>query len=92
MDSMTLVAIVSIICSGLTTALGSVAPAIGEGKAVASALTRFSATARCLQYHHSHAVRRTCDDRIRRYLLPCDLDDSDLCKSVLESRNCARHG
>ena len=39
MDSMTLVAIVSIICSGLTTALGSVAPAIGEGKAVASALS-----------------------------------------------------
>ncbi len=38
MDSTTLIAIVSIICAGLTTALGSIAPALGEGKAVASAL------------------------------------------------------
>jgi F-type H+-transporting ATPase subunit c len=39
MDSMTLVAVASIVMAGLTTALGSVAPALGEGKAVSTALT-----------------------------------------------------
>lgn len=39
MDSMTLIAVASIVMAGLTTALGSVAPALGEGKAVATALT-----------------------------------------------------
>ena len=39
MDSMTLIAIVSIITAGLTMAVGSVGPALGEGRAVATALT-----------------------------------------------------
>ena len=39
MDSMTLIAIASIITAGLTIAIGSIAPALGEGRAVASALT-----------------------------------------------------
>ncbi len=39
MDSMTIIAAVSIITAGLTIAIGSIAPAIGEGKAVANALT-----------------------------------------------------
>ena len=39
MDSMTLFAIASIITAGLTIAIGSIAPALGEGRAVASALT-----------------------------------------------------
>ena len=39
MDSMTIIAICSIIVAGLTMALGSIAPAIGEGKAVSTALT-----------------------------------------------------
>ena len=39
MDSMTIIAIVSIITAGVTIALGSIAPAIGEGKAVSTALT-----------------------------------------------------
>ena len=39
MDNMTLIAVASIVIAGLTTALGSVAPALGEGKAVATALT-----------------------------------------------------
>lgn len=38
MDSMTLIAIVSIITAGLTIALGSIGPALGEGRAVAQAL------------------------------------------------------
>ena len=38
MDSMTLIAIVSIITAGVTMALGSIAPALGEGRAVSMAL------------------------------------------------------
>ena len=39
MDSMTIIAIVSIITAGVTIALGSIAPAVGEGRAVSTALT-----------------------------------------------------
>jgi F-type H+-transporting ATPase subunit c len=39
MDNATLVAIVSIVMAGLTTGLGCIAPAFGEGRAVASALS-----------------------------------------------------
>jgi len=39
MDSATLIAIISIITAGLTVAIGSIGPAFGEARAVASALT-----------------------------------------------------
>ncbi|MDD5058919.1 MAG: F0F1 ATP synthase subunit C [Sideroxydans sp.] len=39
MDSMTLIAIASIFTSGLTIAIGSIGPALGEGRALATALT-----------------------------------------------------
>ena len=39
MDSMTLIAIVSIITAGITIAVGSIAPALGEGRAVSTALS-----------------------------------------------------
>ena len=39
MDNMTLIAVASIVMAGLTTAIGSAGPALGEGKAVATALT-----------------------------------------------------
>lgn len=39
MDSMTLIAIISIITAGLTMAIGSIGPAFGEARAVATALT-----------------------------------------------------
>tara|TARA_R110002074_G_scaffold60236_3_gene146093 strand:- start:12584 stop:12865 length:282 start_codon:yes stop_codon:yes gene_type:complete len=38
MDSMTYIAIASIVTAGLTMALGSIGPALGEGRAVATAL------------------------------------------------------
>jgi F-type H+-transporting ATPase subunit c len=38
MDSITLIAIVSIITAGFTTTFGTMMPAIGEGRAVSSAL------------------------------------------------------
>tara|TARA_R110002110_G_scaffold167482_1_gene368500 strand:+ start:46717 stop:46998 length:282 start_codon:yes stop_codon:yes gene_type:complete len=39
MDSMTIIATVSIVMAGLTTGFGTMGPALGEGKAVASALS-----------------------------------------------------
>jgi F-type H+-transporting ATPase subunit c len=39
MDSMTLVAVASIVTAGITITIGSVGPALGEGRAVATALT-----------------------------------------------------
>ncbi len=39
MDNMTLIAIASIVTAGLTMALGSIGPALGEGRAVSAALT-----------------------------------------------------
>jgi F-type H+-transporting ATPase subunit c len=38
MDSTTLIAVVSIVVTGMTIALGSIAPALGEARAVATAL------------------------------------------------------
>lgn len=38
MDALTITAAVSIVTAGLTIAVGSIAPAIGEGRAVAQAL------------------------------------------------------
>lgn len=39
MDSMTLIGLVSIATAGLTIAVGSIAPALGEGRAVSTALS-----------------------------------------------------
>jgi F-type H+-transporting ATPase subunit c len=39
MDSTTLIAMASIITAGLTIAIGGIGPGLGEGRAVASALT-----------------------------------------------------
>ncbi len=39
MDNMTIIAVASIATAGFTTSIGCMMPAIGEGKAVASALT-----------------------------------------------------
>ena len=39
MDSITIVAVVSIVTAGLTIALGSIGPALGEGRAVSTALS-----------------------------------------------------
>ncbi len=39
MDSLTLVAVVSIAAAGLTTSIGCMLPALSEGRAVATALT-----------------------------------------------------
>ncbi len=39
MDSKTLIALISIVTAGITIAIGSIGPALGEGRAVATALS-----------------------------------------------------
>ena len=39
MDNMTIIAVASIATAGFTTSVGCIAPALGEGRSVASALT-----------------------------------------------------
>ena len=39
MDNMTIIAVASIVIAGITIAIGSMAPALGEGRSVASALS-----------------------------------------------------
>jgi F-type H+-transporting ATPase subunit c len=39
MDNVTIIAVVSIIAAGLTTAIGCMIPALGQGKAIATALS-----------------------------------------------------
>ena len=39
MDNMTLIAVASIVTAGFTTSVGCVAPALGEGRSVATALS-----------------------------------------------------
>ena len=39
MDTLTIIAVASIITAGLTIAIGAIAPALGEGRAVSSALS-----------------------------------------------------
>ena len=39
MDSMTIIAVTSIVVAGITTGFGTMGPALAEGRAVASALT-----------------------------------------------------
>lgn len=39
MDNVTLIAVASIVTAGLTTSIGCIAPALGEGRSVATALS-----------------------------------------------------
>ena len=39
MDSMTIIAVASIVIAGITTSFGAIGPALGEGRAVSTALT-----------------------------------------------------
>jgi F-type H+-transporting ATPase subunit c len=54
MDSATLLGMVSIITAGLTMAIGSIGPALGEGRAVSHALT-----AMAQQPDEANAITRT---------------------------------
>jgi len=54
MDTPTVVAVISIFTAGITIALGSIGPALGEGRAVAQALSALAQ-----QPDESNAITRT---------------------------------
>jgi F-type H+-transporting ATPase subunit c len=54
MDTITAIAVASIVAAGLTMAIGSIGPALGQGRAVAQALT-----AMAQQPDESNSITRT---------------------------------
>ena len=78
MDSMTIIAVASIVIAGFTIGIGTMIPALAEGRAVATALSFSGPAARCLRDYHANLIRRPGDDRVPGHLLLCGLDDSDL--------------
>ena len=58
MDNMTLIAVASIVTAGLTIGMGSMAPALGEGRSVSTALTALAQQPDASRHHHSHPVCR----------------------------------
>ncbi len=92
MDSMTLIAIISIITAGLTISVGVIGPALGEGKAVATALSFAGAATRRLRDHYPDIVRRPGDNRIHSNILFRGFHDSDFRQSILESCYCRGAG
>ena len=83
MDSSTWIAVASIISAGLTISIGSIGPALGEGRALAQALSAI-AQQPDEKSTITHTVRRDGDGRIDGHLLFCGVNDSDLRQSVLE--------
>ena len=87
MDNMTLIAIASIVTAGLTIALGSIGPALGEGRAVATALSSLAQ-----QPDAATTITRTLFVGLAMIESICNLllrglDDSHFRQSVLESRH-----
>ena len=90
MDSMTLIAVASIVTAGITIGVGCIGPAIGEGRAVATALSSLAQ-----QPDAATTITRTLFvglAMIESMAIYCfvRLDDSDVRESVLESRHRAR--
>ena len=87
MDSMTIIAVASIVIAGLTTGFGTMGPALGGGPGGRDGADLAGAAAGRLRHHHPNPVRRPGDDRVHGHLLLRGLDDSPFRQSVLESRH-----
>ena len=62
-------------------------PALGEGRAVSTALTSLAQQPDASSDNHTNLVRRSGDDRVHGHLLLRGLDDSHLRQPVLEPRH-----
>ena len=62
MDNVGLIGMVSIIVAGLTIAIGSIGVALGEGWAVARAMTSLAQQPDAVRDHHADVVRRRGHD------------------------------
>ena len=63
MDSMTIVAVASIVTAGLTIAMGGIGPALGKDGPSPTALSSLAQQPDAGDNHHAHLVRRAGDDR-----------------------------
>ena len=86
MDSITTIAIASIITAGITTALGCMMPAHRGRQGRIFSLKFHCATARCRTHHYPNIICRTGHDRIHRDILFRGFDDPHFRQSFLESR------
>jgi len=82
MDSMTIIAITSIITAGSRSRWEYRARARRRTGRL-DGLELAGTTARCLEHDHTNLVRGPGDDRIHRHLLSRDLHDLDLRQPVL---------
>src|ERR1700756_4675525 len=85
MDNITIIALASIAIAGLTTAIGCVAPALGEGRGLTRRSDFARATTRCGRYHHPHPFRWPGHGRIAGHLLLRHFYDFAIRESILES-------
>ena len=74
MDSLTIVAVASISIAGITIGIGVIAPALGEGRAVSTALTSLAQQPERLPNYHPDIVRGPCNDRVTGNILFRGLD------------------
>ena len=90
MDSISMIAMVSIVTAGVTIAIGSLGPAFGEARAVAQALGAIAQ-----QPDAAGTITRTLfvgarDDRVNRDLLSRNRADPAVREPVLDSNAGAR--
>ena len=83
----TTIAVASIATSGFTICIGVIAPAIGEGRSVATALSSMAQQPDASATITRTLIRRTGYDRVPSHLLLCGFDDSHFRQSILEPCN-----
>ena len=83
MSDLTIIAIVSIIMGGITMAIGSIGPAIGEAWSLTRALNAIAQQPDASRYDHPNSVRRFGDDRIAGHILPGHSDRHHFYQSFL---------
>ena len=91
MDSMTFIAVASIITAGFTTGVGCIGPALGEGRAVSTALGSLAQQPDASATITRTSVRGPGDDRVHGHLLLRGLDDSRFRQPVLEPHHRPNH-
>ncbi len=92
MDSMTIIAVASIVIAGITIGFGSHGARAGGREGGRDGAELAGAAARCVRDHHPDPVRGPGDDRVDGDLLLRGLDDPHLRQSVLEPRHRAGRG
>ncbi len=91
MDSMTIIAVISIATAGFTMAFRHDGPGAGGGEGGLDRAQFAGPAARRFRHHHPDLVRRIGDDRVHGHLLLRGHDDSHLRQPLLETRHRPNH-